>query len=155
DVNTLLATIRGQHPELETLLDWERVASWESQDSDSSWGNGIWLVVALGIAPMLSFCSKAISDVPAHGQYSQPPPIMAEPPPIEVVAQTWTLSQRREVLEDVLGEGVSLAAIQSDAPEIWNIVERLSGNGGTVRATPEAAKRQLETTVRLATQMAA
>ena len=130
EVESLLKTIRTHFPELESLLDWERVASWETPSNDAVSYVIQRLFIGFLIFSALRFCAS-IDD---RG---------LENPPVIVTEQ----SARQEGLDiaaaAAFGEDMTFARIEAADPEFAGQFAEYLGpvRGSTLFGDPRAFVR--------------
>lgn len=106
EVFELLAGIRSRYPEVESYLDWERVASWEFPEENGGGGGLPWWVGIIIIIGVLRVVSSIGSDAD-----STPPPV-----PAQVAGEQVDTSQYDGRIAALFGEGVTLDDVRAADP---------------------------------------
>lgn len=104
----LLAYIREHHPELESLLDWEKVSDQQTRPVESPWPSfGTIVVVVIVLAQVARFCGAV--DRP---DYQEPP---------EAV---WTVEDRDALVSELFGPDVTYDEVLRSAPIVAQMVDQ-------------------------------
>lgn len=107
DVFQLLAGIRQRYPEVESYLDWERVASWENP-TENSGGTGLpWWVGIIVVVGFFRIVNYFASDDSA----SPPPPM-----PPQAVEAPLVLGEYDPRIGALFGEGMTLDDVRGADP---------------------------------------
>jgi len=112
DVRRLISGIRENFPELESLLDWEKVSDW-TQPVDNPWPSfgTIFIVIVIAVQ-FLRFCGSAVDFVSADELSDAPP------------AAVWTAEDRDALATELFGPGVTYEAVTLGVPEFARALEQ-------------------------------
>ena len=137
DIERLLQTIRGRFPELESLLDAQRVQSWETPATDVV----SWAVQRLFIAFLLIQVVRLIFFTDPTERDAIPDPV----PTVEEIAAAD--AEADKVAADLFGEGYAMAdVVKADETYATLLRERIDA----AQFLPYTVKQRVRTEMRLA-----
>ena len=144
NVRRLLVGIRERYPEVESYLDPQRVASWETAIEGTPWTP--WKVVfrIIWVAVVLSQFGRFF-----FGSFDEP---AAPPDPIDVA---WSADQVDQVVIELFGERLNDDTLRKEAPDLWGRMDRMSGWGGSMANVVPDTSRELLVLLREQSQLAA
>lgn len=110
DVYQLLAGIRERYPEVESYLDWERIASWEHPEDNSGAGFPWWVGIII-VVVVARMAGSFVDD-----DRSTPPPVRISDMQVEEGAGDSYRAEYDARLEALFGEGVTMVEIRAADP---------------------------------------